>query len=512
MLSSAYIAQLDELIEKYGTTNSVKDCRPRTDPFDTSPSSLETYVAVSPSGGIPALARGAGGLPDQPGQADCAVYRVTLDAAYSPTLASVPGASRTVSNIYTSAVPPGVWVIVTRDKYGTWLIVAASSTSTSSTTTQVDCGGCTQGTWTNSGGNTAWSLVSSDCLAGCLPDNPQFCPDPTKPCSTTQTACVPAALRKPVKTCASTTSSTSTTTVAIWWGGGGLGTLGGGGGGSSGSGGSSGGGSGGTAGKCAAACTDDVQGNTCAGWNGVPSASGFTGYAGPYASLDACYAANAACGKCIYYSTSGIWVLFADRCCGCGKACTPPGFAPSSNCQYVTTNCGTPYTSTTTVTSSSTTSTTTSSTSTTSTTTQAYYCFTYGTGVKGCDGLNTGNAATPHTGPYATLTACVAACGTTTTGTTGTTGTTTTTTSTTTTTTSSTSTTSTTTEGQRWICNPTTGVCYDNRVSVGGTGTGNTSQSACNATCVATTTTTTTGTSTSSTSGTTFTSLGGGAG
>jgi hypothetical protein len=67
----------------------------------------ETYLAAPPAGGIPGAVGGVFG------SADCAIYRA-VENVPRPT-----GLTKTVYN-GGPAVAPGLYVLVTRDKYGTW--------------------------------------------------------------------------------------------------------------------------------------------------------------------------------------------------------------------------------------------------------------------------------------------------------------------------------------------------------------------------------------------------------
>ncbi len=74
----------------------------------------ETYVAFTPVGGIPAMV-GTGAVP---GFADCNIYRVI-----GGVLEQVTFLVRTVYNLSESAVDGLSWVVVVRDKFGTWVAI-----------------------------------------------------------------------------------------------------------------------------------------------------------------------------------------------------------------------------------------------------------------------------------------------------------------------------------------------------------------------------------------------------
>lgn len=88
---------------------------PKNDP------TVETYLARTPQNGLPAMSAGAmlgtssaQSLDDVPGSANCSVFQ-TVDGV--PLSA---GFTVTVYNYSLSKVPPGLWMIIGRDKFGTW--------------------------------------------------------------------------------------------------------------------------------------------------------------------------------------------------------------------------------------------------------------------------------------------------------------------------------------------------------------------------------------------------------
>ena len=87
----------------------------------------EVYVARVPTGGIPPLdegftgtGTGTGTADDSPGYAVCAVYRVVVDEAGTPTLMRVADLNKIVYNLSSSTVTGNGWILVTRDKFGYW--------------------------------------------------------------------------------------------------------------------------------------------------------------------------------------------------------------------------------------------------------------------------------------------------------------------------------------------------------------------------------------------------------
>lgn len=85
----------------------------------------EVYVARVPANGIPALVGSGGDAQllgregDQPGFADCQIYRV-LATAGKPKLRKVSFHPKTVFNLSTSAINSIPWLLTLRDKFGSW--------------------------------------------------------------------------------------------------------------------------------------------------------------------------------------------------------------------------------------------------------------------------------------------------------------------------------------------------------------------------------------------------------
>ena len=116
--------------------------------------SAETYIAKTPYGGIPALTEQPGSpsseedIPDQPGYAECTIYKIIQDESEPELEEILGGADKLVYNISVCAVAGNEWVLITRDKFGSWMVVdpchtrttTTSSTSTT-TTTGSQCGG-----------------------------------------------------------------------------------------------------------------------------------------------------------------------------------------------------------------------------------------------------------------------------------------------------------------------------------------------------------------------------------
>lgn len=86
----------------------------------------EVYIALTPAGGIPALTvlpgTGTGGY-DQPGVAECNIYQARFigGSPLTPEIVPVPNVSRLVYNLSTTAIGGDVWILLVRDKYGSWI-------------------------------------------------------------------------------------------------------------------------------------------------------------------------------------------------------------------------------------------------------------------------------------------------------------------------------------------------------------------------------------------------------
>lgn len=94
----------------------------------------EVYVARTPTGGIAALQSDVGtgtGDPslDQPGSAECEIYQIVPAEASgdSPSMMPVDGLTQTVYNLSGSDVAGNAWVLVFREKFGSWVAAPVST-------------------------------------------------------------------------------------------------------------------------------------------------------------------------------------------------------------------------------------------------------------------------------------------------------------------------------------------------------------------------------------------------
>lgn len=120
--------------------------RPQNPPGRYTPGTLDheefptpdVYVARAPLSGIPAstlggtgTGTGTGTQPDSDdlGYAECTIYRILGDDVDDPQLVPLVGVTRRVHNLSSSLIPAESWLIVARDKFGSWWVVEKLSTS-----------------------------------------------------------------------------------------------------------------------------------------------------------------------------------------------------------------------------------------------------------------------------------------------------------------------------------------------------------------------------------------------
>lgn len=124
VLSAADVAELKALAQERRLR--VQNTRNRDAlPEDRTPAP-EMYVAKAPSTGVPGM------IGEQPGSADCAIYRLQVNTG-ELTLVEL---TKPVYNIG-SAISLDTWLLVSRDKFGSWYALADPAASTLDPT-----GGC----------------------------------------------------------------------------------------------------------------------------------------------------------------------------------------------------------------------------------------------------------------------------------------------------------------------------------------------------------------------------------
>lgn len=120
VLTEEDVVELREVLAERRRRSLSTANRPRVDAeYDGLPP--EVYIAYTPTGGIPALAVNITGTgtqeeDDTPGSAECDIYRI-IDGFFVST-----GVTRTVYNLSPLAVDGKHWIVVMRDKWGTWVI------------------------------------------------------------------------------------------------------------------------------------------------------------------------------------------------------------------------------------------------------------------------------------------------------------------------------------------------------------------------------------------------------
>lgn len=100
----------------------VRNTTGRPAPEDEGYLTPEVYLARTPAAGIPAMDANATGtgLDDEPGAAECDIYRVT-DEGGAVGVARSSARQRKVYNLSESAIEGDRWLIVARTKDGKWL-------------------------------------------------------------------------------------------------------------------------------------------------------------------------------------------------------------------------------------------------------------------------------------------------------------------------------------------------------------------------------------------------------
>ena len=170
----------------------------------------DVYVVYTPSEGVPGLS-GSG----NPGVAACEVYQIVyIGTSTLPELIDT-GNQVDVFNIDCVATPGDSWAVVTRDKFGSWLIVdvAEAQCNTTSTSTTTACGVCD---WQWSNYLQKWVEIASTCNGTtCICPYPS-CPPTTHGCYAVQVNCVAVddsttSTSTTTPDCATTTTTTSTT-------------------------------------------------------------------------------------------------------------------------------------------------------------------------------------------------------------------------------------------------------------------------------------------------------------
>lgn len=126
VLTDADITVLKALIkaQKDGIANKGPSVPGQGD-FGDDQNTPEVYIALPPEGGIPALVMNGSSPTDgaTPGYAECVIYRIVHNLPDDPTLEELGIPDQVVYNLSTSIIGDDTaWVVIKRDKLGTWLI------------------------------------------------------------------------------------------------------------------------------------------------------------------------------------------------------------------------------------------------------------------------------------------------------------------------------------------------------------------------------------------------------
>lgn len=102
--------------------------------------SPDVYVALTPTEGIPAVTDATGtGIYDVANSAECNVYRLVRDTN-GQQLRQIDGLTRIIHSLSADDVPGDMYVLVERDKFGSWWISGtASNSATTPPTTPPTC-------------------------------------------------------------------------------------------------------------------------------------------------------------------------------------------------------------------------------------------------------------------------------------------------------------------------------------------------------------------------------------
>lgn len=126
LLTPEYKWLLDELLQQRRAT---KTRSPRYEEQDVIPAiGPETYVARTPTGGIPALVEAAGEA--VPGKAVCDIYEIIHNYSDNPSrLTRLQDMEQSVYNVSAEAVAGDLLLPVTRLKGGNWVVLSGGALS-----------------------------------------------------------------------------------------------------------------------------------------------------------------------------------------------------------------------------------------------------------------------------------------------------------------------------------------------------------------------------------------------
>lgn len=125
LLSEADVAKLRMLLDREAKRK--RRGEPRQPSEDEGFPAPDTYIAKTPEGGIPGLSLHSTGTSladrsdDEPGHAECDIYRIVIEDM-AATLRPIPHQTRLAFNLSLDDIPGDVWVTISRDKFGFWVV------------------------------------------------------------------------------------------------------------------------------------------------------------------------------------------------------------------------------------------------------------------------------------------------------------------------------------------------------------------------------------------------------
>jgi hypothetical protein len=90
--------------------------------------SPDVYITRTPTNGIPGLTELTGTGPDEPGHADCQIWKIEQNySAQRFTLVKIPGLTKKVFNLSIPDIPGDAWVPVIKTKGGAWIAIGGDA-------------------------------------------------------------------------------------------------------------------------------------------------------------------------------------------------------------------------------------------------------------------------------------------------------------------------------------------------------------------------------------------------
>lgn len=124
-LTAADVATIKEMVAAFRSTPRNPSRAPEHTVEREETFAPEVYAALTPFAGLPGRTGGV-----FPGSAVCQIYRTIPTEADEPgrrELVEVPGLTRRVFNIHADGIPGTTFVIIERDKFGTWWVKGQAS-------------------------------------------------------------------------------------------------------------------------------------------------------------------------------------------------------------------------------------------------------------------------------------------------------------------------------------------------------------------------------------------------